>query len=103
MVVPRIDPPVGIRGLPTIDFLFSGRTGCSQSCRAGIDENDRMHVDGLRDVQDLRESFWFRLDRVEHSIEELVIMLCDRRYRKQAASCQLHALAVARNWSYRRV
>jgi len=42
-----------------------------------------MHVDGFRDVQDLRERFCFRLDRVEHSIEELVIMLCDRRYRKQ--------------------
>ncbi len=45
-----------------------------------------MHVDGLRYVQDVSGRFCFRLDRVEDSIGELIIMLCDRRYRRQAAS-----------------
>ena len=42
-MVPRIDPPVGIRGRPTCDLRTSGLFGVSQSCLAVVVENERAH------------------------------------------------------------
>jgi hypothetical protein len=42
--VPRIDPPVGILGRPTIDFRFSGFLGVSQSRWDAVLENGRLHL-----------------------------------------------------------
>jgi len=54
-----------------------------------------MHVDGLRYVQDVSGRFCFRLDRVEDSIGELIIMLCDRRYRRQAEEGLIAGAAIS--------
>lgn len=55
MVVPRIDPPVGIRGLPTVDLLFSGLFGTSQFDCLEVEEKLRVHLgEAWRPKQGLR-------------------------------------------------
>jgi hypothetical protein len=46
MVVPRTDPPVGIRGLPTVDLLFSGLFGTSQFDCLEVEEKLRVYLGG---------------------------------------------------------
>ena len=42
--MPRIEPPVGIRGRPTIDLLFSIFFGTSQLRRVVVVVNDLFHL-----------------------------------------------------------
>lgn len=52
-MVPRDEPPVGIRGRPFRDLLFSGSLGCSQSKAGDVVEKHRVagriEIEGTKD------------------------------------------------------
>ena len=64
-----MDPPVGIRGLPTIDFRFSGFFGVSQSRCDEVLEKYRFH---LGDAWRPRHGVRCDIRKLERALERVV-------------------------------